>query len=108
MISYRDDVWLTGLKSEMVPVQIALLDIAHETGWYIVISGAMEGDHTERSKHWSGMALDCFCVPWSDTSKVALASGLKKRLPDRLYDVVTEATHIHVEFDPKIDKVTVQ
>lgn len=113
MMTYRGDLWVTGWKPEMVPVQIALLDISQTErvslphDLEIVISGAMEGDHSKKSKHWSGFALDCFCVPWSESTKQELADELRKRLPDRLYDVVVEATHIHVEFDPKVDKVTV-
>lgn len=113
MIIYRADVWLTGLKPEMVPVQIALLDIAQTERAVmphyleITISGAMEGDHSLKSKHWSGLALDCFCMPWNDSTKQKLVTELKKRLPERLYDIVLEATHVHIEFDPKLDKVTV-
>jgi hypothetical protein len=107
MIVYRNDLWVTGLKPEMVPVQIVLLDIGQDTGLKITISGVMEGDHAQKSRHWSGMAIDCFCEPWNAANRSALVASLKARLPDRLYDVIDETTHVHIEFDPMVDKVVV-
>lgn len=65
-----------------------------------VITSASDGKHGVNSLHYKGKALDLrtFNVP------TAVLPLLVQSLKDALgaqFDVVLEADHIHVEFDPK-------
>lgn len=69
------------------------------TGKEMVITAIFDGKHMEGSKHYAGNAFDM--RRWDIGGKVKeFISALKTSLGTD-YDVVNEATHIHVEFDPK-------
>ena len=65
-----------------------------------VVTSGTDGQHGEKSKHYSAEALD-FRVRHL---KVDLHQPLVKLLKERLgkdFDVVYEGDHVHIEFDPK-------
>lgn len=64
-----------------------------------IITGGDEDGHRTR-KHPDGEALDFRIWYLAKESVVAIADEIRRRLPED-YDVVVEADHIHVEWDPK-------
>jgi hypothetical protein len=66
----------------------------------LVITSALEGRHKEGSRHYSGYALDLRIWDIPHGHVPMIVSELKAALGAD-YDVVLEADHIHVEFDPK-------
>lgn len=67
---------------------------------FVTITSAIDGKHMSGSKHYTGEAIDLrtrdLSVAQRDDVHGALVTGL-----DTDFDVVLEATHIHVEWDPK-------
>ena len=77
-------------------------------GQEAVISSTDEGTHSPGSLHYAGLAVDV-SLPGVHVSTAGVTKELiepifkqlKSRLDDRLYDVVLEADHYHIEYDPK-------
>lgn len=66
----------------------------------VTITSVLDGKHKEDSKHYDGDAFDMRTFIYTVKEINALAPALREALgPD--YDVVLEADHIHIEFDPK-------
>lgn len=66
-----------------------------------VITSAVDGVHMDGSRHYTGDALDL--RRW-DSDKIGKTDAIAQELRTWLgrdYDVVVEADHIHVEYDPK-------
>ncbi len=62
-----------------------------------VITSTYEGDHIANSLHYANNAVD-LRLPERDTTGVVLK--LRAYL-GKDFDVVSELTHIHIEYDPK-------
>ena len=67
------------------------------TGREAVVTSTYEGAHQANSFHYANVAID-FRLPEKDVPGVVLK--LKQYLGAD-FDVVSELSHIHVEFDPK-------
>lgn len=65
----------------------------------IVVTSGTDGKHMQRSKHYSGEALDLRTSNLTKEQIQGLMQELKKRLGTN-YDIVLESSHLHVEFDP--------
>ncbi len=62
----------------------------------MVITSTYEGNHSESSLHYANLAIDIR----KNLSKILSFKEIKLYLgPD--YDVILEADHIHIEYDPK-------
>jgi len=62
----------------------------------LVITSTYEGNHSEGSLHYANLAVDIQRGPYG--------SILSDELRDKLgmdYDVILEADHVHIEYDPK-------
>ena len=62
----------------------------------LVITSTYEGSHSEGSLHYADLAVD---IRWHKKGQ-----EVRDELRDKLgmdYDVCLEATHIHIEYDPK-------
>jgi hypothetical protein len=82
------------------PVMLRVIKVVQEV-WFgeePVITSTSEGSHLAWSKHYVGRALD-FRWPKSG-SRSDLAQAVREHL-GRDFDIVDEATHLHVEYDPK-------
>ncbi len=91
-----------GFKPEIL-LAIMVADGAYtQYGHECVITSGTDGEHSEGSLHYEGLAVDFRTVRhgMGDDEIESLAAVLRKRLGQD-YEVVVEATHIHVEFDPK-------
>jgi hypothetical protein len=66
-----------------------------------VITSGRDGTHMQTSKHYSGEALDFRRWQSDGIGRTTdIVEELRRELGDD-YDVVLEATHIHVEYDPR-------
>lgn len=66
----------------------------------LVVTSGKDGTHGKNSLHYEGKAVDL--RTWNVLD--ALVKQLKAHLGPN-YDVVLEKDHIHIELDPKHDKV---
>lgn len=64
-----------------------------------VITSTYEGDHSVGSLHYANLAVD-FRKNVNGAFLGTLLTRLRSQL-GRDYDVVKEASHIHIEYDPK-------
>lgn len=66
-------------------------------GVELVITSLFDGEHMEKSKHYTGEAADfrSFNLP----NKEEATRELQKRIGPS-FQVILEETHIHVEYDP--------
>lgn len=72
-----------------------------EEGQVCAVTSGLEGTHKARSKHYTGAALDLRTHYFGPDAIQRVATRLRDILGSD-YDVVVEATHIHVEYDPKV------
>lgn len=64
-----------------------------------VITSGMEGKHSSGSLHYAGLAFDFRTRHVKPDSRFELAARLQAELGEE-FDVVLEADHIHIEWDP--------
>ena len=65
-----------------------------------VVTAALDGTHSTRSRHYDGLALDLRTNHMKADHKVELAMNLTTALGPE-FDVILETDHLHVEWDPK-------
>ncbi len=104
-------VELDGLKPEMVPAVEAANEVAHQlTGEPTTITSGLDGEHKDGSLHPEGLAVDVRRVDrvvdqfgrvhFPDLAQaIEQTNAIRAELGDD-YDVILEATHVHIEFDP--------
>lgn len=64
----------------------------------MTITSANDGKHMQGSKHYKGLAIDIRCRDMRNVNEVV--NALKGAF-DKPLDIVFEADHIHIEYDPK-------
>lgn len=85
-------MWEAALVAEAVYKEFGFSEITVTEG-----SG---GKHKDGSLHYKGLAIDIRTWHIASESLQVIAGEIRHRLgPD--YDVVVEADHIHLEYDPK-------
>lgn len=94
MILYNKDVNPQGIRPELMLVIICANAYQHDVG----VSCIINGEHMRGSLHKSGQAIDLDVL--GENSNLELVRFLKPALPS-VFDVVLEATHVHVEYQPK-------
>jgi hypothetical protein len=100
-MKFKKGVKLEGVCPEIVAVWHVAEGVYNRLGEELVITSVCEGKHGPNSLHYSGKATDLRTRVFKSEAYINEAASLiRKRLTDE-YDVVVEATHIHVEFDPK-------
>lgn len=106
MIGFVDGVTINGMQPELVPVLLALQDLAQSRNITLWVTSVTNGEHSRASLHYVGYALD---VDTNDSHKdflPDLSVSLEIRLTHE-YDVVLERgsdgqpSHVHIEFQPK-------
>lgn len=81
------------LRRTLASIDSIFMQYEEET----VITSTYEGDHMPSSLHYSNDAYD---VRRPEKHLTEILPAIKDRL-GRHYDVVLEADHIHIEYDPK-------
>jgi len=95
-VTVKPGVRLDGLDlARMGPV---LRVAAREIPPPVVITSALDGQHMQGSFHYSGRALDFRTRHIPEADRQAVAQKIRDGLPSG-YDVVLEASHVHVEAD---------
>lgn len=67
----------------------------------LVVTSLKEGEHKEGSLHYLGLACDLRTRDLSRPGRQAALSRLVALLDPQGYDVIEEASHFHIEYDPK-------
>jgi len=62
----------------------------------LIITSTYEGSHSEGSLHYANLAVDIRKGPYGSILRDELSNKLGMD-----YDIVLEADHIHIEYDPK-------
>lgn len=96
----KPGVNVLGLAPEILLAVIAAEGIWRDYHGEAVITSGVDGTHGRGSRHYSGMAVDLRTHNISEGNRTYAAERLREALGAQ-YDVVLEADHVHVEFDPK-------
>ncbi len=105
-VAIRDDVVVPNPPEALYAWTVAIEAARHVGADSLVMSGGREGAHSRKSKHWSGLAFDCYVTDWT-LKRAQFRDALRESLPLD-YDVVLEDSHVHVEFDPEWSAVLVR
>ncbi len=90
-----------GMRPEILLAVIVANEVWAVHGHNLVITSITEGQHSENSYHYKGLAIDCRTFYFQDDDEIhAVAEDLRARLGG-FFDVVVEATHIHIEMDER-------
>lgn len=90
---------IQGLDIRMRPALIAADRIWRKLGQELVITSGLDGEHSAGSLHYYGLAVDMRNKYFIGDDKQVAADKLRNSLNDD-FDIVTHASHIHVEYDP--------
>lgn len=100
MLKLKPGVRLDGLRPEIIPAIIAAETTYALYDAPLVLTSVTDGKHGARSFHYSGLAFDARTSEVTRTEAAQIAESLREAL-GTCYDVVLEADHLHVEYDPK-------
>jgi uncharacterized protein YcbK (DUF882 family) len=95
----KSGVSLKDLCPQMVVAILLIKDVFQAFGYRVIITSGSDGEHSENSLHYEGKALDFRTRHVQDEDLGPIAENAKQVLGDE-FDVVLEATHLHVEYDP--------
>lgn len=77
----------------------SVYDAFKEEGYDCVITAGIDGKHSAGSLHYVGLALDFRSRTIPSGERERMKTKLAERLPG--FDVVLEADHYHIEYQPK-------
>jgi len=115
MISIKNDpikeaCLVSGMRNEMMLATLIVFQVFIEFGYWVRISSCTDGKHGRNSLHFSGAAKDYVGFYPSSRNKLPDTRLPEKKMGEigqvisqRLgteYDLVIEASHIHIEFQP--------
>jgi hypothetical protein len=96
----KEGVHIPGLKIQMRLVLSVADKIWKNLDQELVITSALDGTHSASSLHYYGYAIDLRSRYFTPVQKKQAVLLLAKALgPD--YEIISHATHIHIEYDPK-------
>ena len=96
----KHGVSLSRLSHHMLLVWLVVDSLWADAGSEAVITSGRDGVHSQRSKHYTGQALDFRTNTLTSQEVQRLAQECRDILGND-YDVVVEANHLHIEYDPK-------
>jgi hypothetical protein len=97
LLGIKQGVIMQGLRPEMRPVLIQASSLWFLNGQKLVITSALEGEHSPGSLHYYGYALDFRTRYFDEKTKLRIANELQLELGSK-YEVHLETNHIHVEY----------
>lgn len=99
MIQIKHDVDLRGIQPQMaIAIAIAAsVYAARGGGSDLMITSGVEGTHMVGSLHYKGLAVD---LRMPSANRTAVRDALADALGPQ-FDVILEADHVHLEYDPK-------
>ncbi len=94
-----------GLRPELLLGIMVAREVYMAAGQRFTITSLNDGDHSDHSLHYEGMAVDIRTKDLHGITMGEIAMRIRERLGGD-YDVVAEGAgtvneHIHLEFDPK-------
>lgn len=98
-MQYKDGVISYGLHWSMRHVEQVVDEVWLRHGRDAVMTSGLDGDHGKWSWHYYGCAADFRTRYFTDSEIQEIADELRSKLTAP-YQVVVEATHIHIEMDP--------
>jgi hypothetical protein len=103
----KDGVLMAGLQPIMREVLIQADKIWQELGQELVVTSALDGEHSASSLHYFGYALDFRIRYFEENEQWQAWQRLAQRLEQHStdYAVVKESTHIHVEYKPAFARI---
>jgi len=96
----KPGVDINGLKPEILIALMIAQSVYQDYGAELVLTCGVEADHSPKSLHYVGLAIDIGISSLSRSSAVKISSDLSAKLSDQ-FDIVLENDHIHIEFQPK-------
>ena len=99
-LSIKDGVEMSGLHWCMRPVLLAAERVWSALQAELEITSALDGEHSPRSLHYYGLALD-FGVKNMTGSKRKRAVQMLQNELGCAFQVIDGVDHIHVEWDPQ-------
>ena len=105
MIQLKAGVDLRGISPEVIVGLLVLDGVFTRYGAPVVITSCRDGQHMEKSKHYSGDAIDVRLVSKFNTTEnvdVKVLAEARAALAEQ-FDLVLEASHFHLELDVKAD-----
>lgn len=100
-LSIKPGVELLGLSPQAtIALMAAVGAYADIAGAPVVLTSACDGQHSSASLHYVGHAVDLRTRDLAEGQADEIAVALGSRLGPQ-FDVVNEADHIHIEWQPK-------
>ena len=96
----KPGVSMRGVRPEIVFAMAEAHAWCEKHGHEFVVTSCTEGRHSRGSRHYVGLAFDARTREMSAAEKTAFKKHMSKALGAE-FDVVSEPTHLHIEFDPK-------
>ncbi|WP_159521759.1 hypothetical protein [Sunxiuqinia indica] len=93
-------VKVKGITPEILLAGMIADQVCRDHGEEVVITSGVDGKHSLTSLHYSGNAIDIRTRFFSKAEAQQVRSEIKERLGID-YDVIQEADHIHIEFQPR-------
>lgn len=93
-----------GIRTQILLALFIADQVYRDFGLEMIMTSGSEGKHGYGSLHYVGLGCDVDAVGVTDSQQRDIAAEIKKRLGEE-YDVVSEATHIHIEYQPKTQMV---
>jgi hypothetical protein len=102
----KEGVKLEGLAPQMVLAFVIAQTVYSDRGFPCIVTSGSDGAHQSDSLHYMGKALDIRLPSWygaqyKSQDQLVFDAIYKSLNAPLLYDVVYEADHIHVEYQPK-------
>lgn len=89
-------------------VRLVVVGVFDENNYDCFLTAGYGGNHRDKSRHYSGLAEDYApshaMINQANEQGIELISYLADKIANRLprgFDVVPEAKHIHIEYDPR-------
>jgi hypothetical protein len=100
MLMLKPGVRITGMRPEILLAAVAAERVYEEAGHDFVITACLDGKHMTGSYHFAGAAIDVRTRDLQPADVQKIIARIKSCLGDD-FDVLLEADHIHIEFQPK-------
>ena len=96
----KPGVNIIGIRPEMQLGVMAAWSVYLAHGRKLVITSALDSEHSATSLHYTGCAVDLRIRDIDPTTLRLIVRDIKTALPDD-FDVILEHNHIHIEFQPR-------
>jgi len=97
----KPGVRVRGMRAELAVAMLVANSVCDEMGIACTVTSCTEGKHSATSLHYAGAAFDLRTRHLSEVQARQLRDTLAAGLGTADFDVVLEARHIHVEYQPK-------